>query len=283
VARLARVIVGLATVDRLHIEGMAEDEWDTLLGTGVGEPVPSAQVLDGDNQSIAMGRAAFEKGIRAGLQMAVHHNLARLIQDADVHGTGVQVKATRKWALRGIESHQVSASLGCYCWPSASRPRWYAEEGASISINGGRRRLPASARASLPLPAAAERPRLGHRRQAPRWGLGLACMVETRQAFGVFVNRTDVCVKANMLSRGGTDDDRAPSGPAHVAAIVAEHDGFQTARGGLQIAEGVFTCPDEITKSFICHPRDIDHSEITRAGQAGQWHGISAVGCDPIA
>jgi hypothetical protein len=62
-------------------------------------------------------------------------DLSILIQDADLHGPGMQVNATVEFVLFGVESHEVSSSLGCYALPSASIPRRYAEEGASISIN----------------------------------------------------------------------------------------------------------------------------------------------------
>jgi hypothetical protein len=48
----------------------------------------------------------------------------------------VQVDATVELVLFGVESHEVSSSLGrLRCLPNASLPRRYAEEGASISIN----------------------------------------------------------------------------------------------------------------------------------------------------
>jgi hypothetical protein len=128
------------------------------------------------------------------------------------------------------------------------------------------------------------------RRQAPRCDLVLACWVETLEACGVFMQGTDGCLRDDGRRRGRTDDcrepapvGRTPGGPARGAEIVAEHEGVAPERGGLQIAEGVFTCPGEITTRCSCHLRDIDHGESTRAGQAGQLHGGSAVGCDPIA
>jgi hypothetical protein len=38
--RIERVILGLAPVDRLHREGMVQDEGNLLLGAEVGEPGP---------------------------------------------------------------------------------------------------------------------------------------------------------------------------------------------------------------------------------------------------
>jgi hypothetical protein len=75
----------------------------------------------------------------------------------------------------------------------------------------------------------------------------------------------------------------APGGPTRIADLVAQQEGFETELGGLQIAQGVFTGPGEITNRFICHRGDIDHGEVSRTRQPGQLRGVSAVGLDPIA
>jgi hypothetical protein len=70
--------------------------------------------------------------------MPVEKDLPILAQDTDVHGAGMEVDTTIKLVLLGVESHEVSSSsVGCV--PNASIPRWYAEEGASISINAMQR------------------------------------------------------------------------------------------------------------------------------------------------
>jgi hypothetical protein len=66
--------------------------------------------------------------------MAVQQDCPVPIHNTDVHGPSVQVEATVKRGLLGVESHGVSSSSGG-CLPNASIPRWDAEEGASISIN----------------------------------------------------------------------------------------------------------------------------------------------------
>ena len=74
----------------------------------------------------------------------------------------------------------------------------------------------------------------------------------------------------DLLSRGGTDHfgeppqmGRPPGGTARRADIVPEHKGFETARGGLEITDGVFTSPAEVTDGFVLHSRDIDGGEVT--------------------
>jgi hypothetical protein len=58
-----------------------------------------------------------------------------VVQDADVHGAGMQVDAAVKFVLCVVEAHEVSSSSSLL-FPTPSIPRWYAEEGASISIMG---------------------------------------------------------------------------------------------------------------------------------------------------
>jgi hypothetical protein len=52
--------------------------------------------------------------------------------------------------------------------------------------------------------------------------------------------------------------------------------------GVLAIAEGIFTGSGEIADRFIVHWGDIHDSEIPRAGQPRQLHGVSAVGFDAV-
>jgi hypothetical protein len=125
--------------------------------------------------------------------------------------------------------------------------------------------------------------------QAPRCDLVLKFLFETLASFGLFVHGTDIFLKDDWLRRCGTNYfgeppqvGRAPGGPARVADIVSEPEGLKTELGGLKITDGVFTCPAGIANGFIFHLGDIDCGEITRAGQPGQLHGVSAVGFDPI-
>jgi hypothetical protein len=49
------VVFRFATVDRLHVEGMPEDERNVLLSAEVGEPVPGEHAFDGDHNTVAIG------------------------------------------------------------------------------------------------------------------------------------------------------------------------------------------------------------------------------------
>jgi hypothetical protein len=74
----------------------------------------------------------------------------------------------------------------------------------------------------------------------------------------------------------------APIGPAGVADIVSESESFESKLGVLKIAEGIFTCPREVSYGFIFDFGDINHGEITRARQPSQWQGVPAVGVDAV-
>ena len=99
-----RVVCGLPAVDGLQREGMTEDESDALVGTQVSEPVPGAQARDGHDETLSRRGQSVQEGLRVGLHGAVHEPLAALVENADVHGTGVEVDAAGKWVLGRVES-----------------------------------------------------------------------------------------------------------------------------------------------------------------------------------
>jgi hypothetical protein len=67
-------------------------------------------------------------------------------------------------------------------------------------------------------------------------------LVQPLESLGVFVDRSDVFLKDDLLRGGGTDHlgeppevGRAPGGPARIVDIVPEEAGFEPELGGLQI------------------------------------------------
>ena len=67
--------------------------------------------------------------------LTVQQRFTGLVEDAHVHGAGVEIDATVKGVLFGVESHEVSSLFVTRVFPTLSIPRWSAGEGASISIN----------------------------------------------------------------------------------------------------------------------------------------------------
>jgi hypothetical protein len=99
-------------MDRLHVERMAQDKKNALLGAEVGQPVPGEDAFDANHQVLPVGCNSLEKGLRCCLHIPMQKGLSILIQDADVHGPGMQVKATVEFVLFDVKSHHEAASVG---------------------------------------------------------------------------------------------------------------------------------------------------------------------------
>jgi len=92
-------------VDRFHIEGVAEDEGDPLGAAQVGEPVPGEHALDGNHEIFPVRRDSLEERLRGRPEVAVQQDLARLVEDADVHGAGMEIDAAGVLVLLRVEPH----------------------------------------------------------------------------------------------------------------------------------------------------------------------------------
>src|SRR5262249_57799791 len=92
-----------------HVQGMAQDKRDRLLGAEVGEPVPAEQALDGDDQPLAEGFDGGQEGIGPRRQVLVVDHLAVRIEDAQVHGPGMQIDAAVKSVRLRVETHTWSS------------------------------------------------------------------------------------------------------------------------------------------------------------------------------
>ena len=108
-----------------------------------------------------------------------------------------------------------------------------------------------------------------HRMQAPRFDLLAEFLVQTPEALRVFRDGPDLCLQDDLLRRGGTDDfreppevSRAPIGPARIADILAEQEGFESELGIFEIADRIFARPREIPDCFIVHFGDIHGGEV---------------------
>jgi hypothetical protein len=66
-----RVIFGLAPMDGLHIEGMAEDKRDALFSTEVSKPVPGKHTFGSHDDLIAVRGDSLEKRFGGGLHVTV--------------------------------------------------------------------------------------------------------------------------------------------------------------------------------------------------------------------
>ena len=83
------VVLGLGSVNGLHVEGVTEDELDAFLLAEIGEPVPGEHALDGHDEIFAVGSDGSEEEVWSGLDVPVEEGLAGAVEDAEVHGLGV--------------------------------------------------------------------------------------------------------------------------------------------------------------------------------------------------
>jgi hypothetical protein len=102
-------------MDGLHVEGMTEDERDACIGAEVDESVPGEHTFDRDDGTFSIRGNGFQKGLWVRLHVAVQHDLAALVEDADIHSPRVQVDAAVKWVLsryhlknRGLKAHALA-------------------------------------------------------------------------------------------------------------------------------------------------------------------------------
>jgi hypothetical protein len=104
------VVFRFAAMDGFHRQGMAEDKRQSVLRTQVGEPVPRKEALHGDDNILSIGGNDLQKRLWACLHIAMHQDLTVVVENTDVHGAGMEVDATVKLVLLGVEAHEVSSS-----------------------------------------------------------------------------------------------------------------------------------------------------------------------------
>jgi hypothetical protein len=131
--RIARVVCGLAAMQRWHGEGMAHDEGKACSGTASRQPVPGKATRASHHPRVARGRNRLQERLWSGLHVAVHEDCSVMAQDADVHAAGRQVDPTITWMRLGGESPGGLLRREPE-WPSGSIPPWDAEAEASIII-----------------------------------------------------------------------------------------------------------------------------------------------------
>lgn len=99
------VVVRCATWDRFHSARVPEDHRHPCARTEVGQPRPGEEAFDADDESGPLGCHGVEKRFWASRPSPVDKHLALLVQDAEVHGAGMQIDATVQLGLCRRESH----------------------------------------------------------------------------------------------------------------------------------------------------------------------------------
>jgi hypothetical protein len=92
---------------RIVYEPVSEGEGDVLVLADVSEPVPGEHALGSDDRSIAVGLDGLEEELGIGAEVLVDDDVVGLIEDADVHGSGVELEAgIESVILVLVETHQ---------------------------------------------------------------------------------------------------------------------------------------------------------------------------------
>jgi hypothetical protein len=114
-------------------------------------------------------------------------------------------------------------------------------------------------------------------------------LFETLQTFRVLVDGADIFLKDNLLGRGRTDHfreppemGRVPGGLACITYVVPQQKSFQPKFRRLQVLDGIFPRAAQVADGFIFYFGHRDGSEVPRAHEPGQLHGITAVGFPAI-
>jgi hypothetical protein len=98
-------------MDRFHIEGMAQDERDTLFLAEIGQPVPGEHAFGRYHNILTEGGDGGKKAFGIGIHVPVFPDLPFFVEDADIHFFRVQVDSTIKFVLFGVKLHKVSSLL----------------------------------------------------------------------------------------------------------------------------------------------------------------------------
>ena len=89
------VVLVLAAVNGLEVEGVGQDEGDAGLLAGVGQPIPAEHAFGADGQVVAVGFNQLEEEAEVVvLDVGVDQLFAALVHEADVHLAGMKVNST---------------------------------------------------------------------------------------------------------------------------------------------------------------------------------------------
>jgi hypothetical protein len=92
-------------VDELHIEGVPQDEGDTVVLAQVGQPVPGEHALTADDQALAVGPDGVEEVGGTGGQVLLEDGASLVIKDVGEQGPGMQIDAGVESVRLVVEAH----------------------------------------------------------------------------------------------------------------------------------------------------------------------------------
>ena len=100
------VVLVFAAVDGLEVEGVGQDEANTCVGTGIGEPIPAEHALGADGQIVAIGCNELEEIFEVIVaNVGVDQFFAGAVHDADVHLAGMEINSAVEFSGGGVILH----------------------------------------------------------------------------------------------------------------------------------------------------------------------------------
>jgi len=97
-----------------HVEGVAEDEVDIFFIAEVSEPIPGEYTFDGNDDVFSVWFDSLEEGIGLSVDILVEQDVPVLIEDTEIHGSGVKVDTAVEFMLLRVESHEASSLVKGY-------------------------------------------------------------------------------------------------------------------------------------------------------------------------
>ena len=79
------IVLGFASMNGFHIEGMAQNKGDVFLGAQIRDPVPGEHAFYSNDDIFPERLYDIEQGFPVGFYIAVKHDLSPGIQDAHIH------------------------------------------------------------------------------------------------------------------------------------------------------------------------------------------------------
>jgi len=98
-------------MDGAHVEGVAEDEGDVVLGAEIGDPVPGEETLDADDDVGPVGGEGLEEQLLVGRNFRLADDLSGVVEDADGQEPGMEVDAAVELVRPVVEVHGVTPEV----------------------------------------------------------------------------------------------------------------------------------------------------------------------------
>jgi hypothetical protein len=108
------VVLGFAPMNGFHVKSVAQDEGDAFVGAQVSDPVPGEDALNCDGDVVTVGCDGSEEWFRLGGDVSVEQDLSVPVENAEVHGSSVEIDTTIVTMFPGVESHEASSFLGTH-------------------------------------------------------------------------------------------------------------------------------------------------------------------------